>query len=268
MRFGLHVPQLGALAEPRALIDLAQRAEVAGWDGFFVWDHVMHRGDPDACDAWVALGAIAATTTHLVIGPMITPLPRRRPWKVARETTTLDRLAGGRTVFGVGIGTDAYGEFTAFDEPATENRTRAAMLDEGLEVVTTLWRGERASHRGEHYSLDEVIQTPTPLQQPRIPIWCAAVWPNTAPLRRAARWDGVVPVGSLTPSDAAALMAKIAKDRTATTSFDFALPSSAAVPDAFSEYAAAGVTWWLQSIAPSDDLATAHAFVDARGDFP
>ncbi len=112
MRFGLHVPQLGALAEPRVLVDLAVRAEAAGWDGCFVWDHVMHRGDPDAADPWVVLGAIAARTEHLLIGPMITPLPRRRPWKVARETTTLDRLADGRTVFGVGIGTDAYGEFS------------------------------------------------------------------------------------------------------------------------------------------------------------
>ncbi|MCJ7437326.1 MAG: LLM class flavin-dependent oxidoreductase, partial [Acidimicrobiia bacterium] len=149
MRFGLHVPQLGALAEPRAIVDLARRAEAAGWDGYFVWDHVMHRGDPPACDPWVALGAIAVSTERLVLGPMITPLPRRRPWRVARETTTLDRLSGGRTVLGVGIGTDAYGEFSAFAEPALDDRTRAAMLDEALEVVTALWRGMRISHTGE-----------------------------------------------------------------------------------------------------------------------
>jgi alkanesulfonate monooxygenase SsuD/methylene tetrahydromethanopterin reductase-like flavin-dependent oxidoreductase (luciferase family) len=267
VRFGLHVPQLGALAEPRVLVDLAAQAEAAGWDGCFVWDHVMHRGDPDAADPWVVLGAIAVQTERLVIGPMITPLPRRRPWKVARETTTLDRLADGRTVFGVGIGTDAYGEFTAFDEPATENRTRAAMLDEGLDLVTALWRGERVTYEGEHFTARDVLQTPTPRQQPRIPVWCAAVWPNPAPhpapLRRAARWDGIVPVGSVDPDDAAAITAAVRSHRTATTGFDFALPSSAAVPDALDAYAAAGVTWWLQSIAPFDELDATRAVVDA-----
>jgi alkanesulfonate monooxygenase SsuD/methylene tetrahydromethanopterin reductase-like flavin-dependent oxidoreductase (luciferase family) len=263
VRFGLHVPQLGALAEPRALVTLARHAETAGWDGYFIWDHVLHRGDPDAADPWVALGAIAVSTERLVIGPMITPLPRRRPWKVARETTTLDRLAGGRTVFGVGIGTDGYGEFTKFDEPATEDRTRAAMLDEGLEVVTTLWRGERATHHGAHYTMDDVVQTPTPIQQPRIPIWCAAVWPNVAPLRRAARWDGVVPVGRVTPTEAAELMDEVRTHRHATTPFDFALPSSAADADALADYAAAGVTWWLHSIPPSAELHETLAVVDA-----
>jgi alkanesulfonate monooxygenase SsuD/methylene tetrahydromethanopterin reductase-like flavin-dependent oxidoreductase (luciferase family) len=263
VRFGLHVPQLGALAEPSVLVDLARRAEASGWDGFFVWDHVMHRGDPDACDPWVALGAVAVSTERMVIGPMITPLPRRRPWKVARETTTLDRLAGGRTVFGVGIGTDAYGEFRAFAEPAAENRARAAMLDEGLEIVTALWSGTRVSHHGEHFTVDDVIQTPTPLQQPRIPIWCAAVWPNRAPLRRAARWDGVVPVGTVSPADATALLAEVHRHRITDAPFELALPSSAADPDAVAAYAAAGVTWWLHSIAPTDDLVRTHAVVDA-----
>ena len=263
MRFGLHVPQLGALAEPRAIVDLARRAEAAGWDGYFVWDHVMHRGDPPACDPWVALGAIAASTERLVLGPMITPLPRRRPWRVARETTTLDRLSGGRTVLGVGIGTDSYGEFSAFAEPALDNRTRATMLDEALEVVTALWRGERLTHTGEHFHIDAVIQTPTPLQQPRIPIWCAAVWPNQAPLRRAARWDGVVPVGSLSPADAGDLLAEVMRHRHTTTPFDFVLPSSAGTGGSLVEYADAGVTWWLHSIAPTDELAATRAVVDA-----
>jgi alkanesulfonate monooxygenase SsuD/methylene tetrahydromethanopterin reductase-like flavin-dependent oxidoreductase (luciferase family) len=213
------------------------------------------------------LGAIAVRTERLVIGPMITPVPRRRPWKLARETTTLDRLAGGRTVFGVGIGTDAYSEFTAFDEPATDDRARAAMLDEGLEVVSALWSGERVTHEGEHFTARDVLQTPTPRQQPRIPVWCAAVWPNAAPdpapLRRAARWDGIVPVGSVDPDDASAIMAAVRQHRTAKTAFDFALPSSAATPDALDAYAVAGVTWWLQSIAPFDDLAATRAVVDA-----
>jgi alkanesulfonate monooxygenase SsuD/methylene tetrahydromethanopterin reductase-like flavin-dependent oxidoreductase (luciferase family) len=263
MRFGLHVPQLGALGEPAALTDLAQRAEDAGWDACFVWDHVMHRGDPPACDPWVALGAMAATTERILLGPMITPLPRRRPWKVAREVATLDRLARGRTVFGVGIGTDAYGEFSDFDEPAADDRTRAAMLDEALEVITALWTGERVHHAGTYFTVDDVIHTPTPIRRPRVPIWCAAVWPHRAPLRRAARWDGVIPVGTLTPADVAALCAEIARQRNPNGPFDVALPSSAATTPSIAEYGAAGVTWWLHSIAPGDDLATTQAVVDA-----
>jgi alkanesulfonate monooxygenase SsuD/methylene tetrahydromethanopterin reductase-like flavin-dependent oxidoreductase (luciferase family) len=263
MRFGVHVPQLGALGDAVALVDLAGRADAAGWDGFFVWDHVMHAGDPDACDPWVALGAIAATTTRMVLGPLVTPLPRRRPWKVAREVATLDRLAGGRTVLGVGIGTDHYGEFTKFAEPAADDRSRGAHLDEALALITALWSGERITHEGAHYRALDVVQTPPPVQRPRVPIWCAAAWPNRAPLRRAARWDGVVPVGRVTPDDIGALRAEIARQRTSTDPFDIVLPSSTATVNDPAAYAAAGVTWWLSSIRIADSLAGSRALVDA-----
>ena len=138
-----------------------------------------------------------------------------------------------------------------------------AMLDEALQVVTALWRGERISHAGEHYRVDGAIQTPTPLQQPRIPIWCAAVWPNRAPLRRAARWDGVVPVGSLSPAAAGELLAEVKRHRRAATPFDLVLPSSAGTGGSIAEYADAGVTWWLHSIVPTDDLATTRTVVDS-----
>jgi alkanesulfonate monooxygenase SsuD/methylene tetrahydromethanopterin reductase-like flavin-dependent oxidoreductase (luciferase family) len=262
MRFGLHVPQLGALGEPGDLVDLAGRAEAVGWDGFFVWDHVMHAGDPPACDPWVALGAIAASTELIRIGPLVTPLPRRRPWKVAREATTLDRLSGGRTVLGVGIGTDHYGEFTKFAEPAGDDRTRAAQLDEALDIVTGLWSGERVTHEGVHYTATDVVQIPRPVQLPRIPIWCAAVWPNRAPLRRAARWDGVVPLGRLTPEDVVGLVDEIDRHRTTEDPFDVALPSVHAVETDIAEYEEAGVTWWLASIRPSDALEASRALVD------
>ncbi len=141
------------------------------------------------------------------------------------------------------------------------------MLDEGLDLVTALWRGERVTYEGEHFTAHAVLQTPTPRQQPRMPIWCAAVWPNAAPhpapLRRAARWDGIVPVGAVEPADAAAILAVVHEHRTETTPFDFALPSSAATPGALEDYAAAGVTWWLHSIAPFDDLAGTRSVVDA-----
>jgi alkanesulfonate monooxygenase SsuD/methylene tetrahydromethanopterin reductase-like flavin-dependent oxidoreductase (luciferase family) len=263
VQFGLHVPQLGALGEPTVLVDLATRAEAAGWDGFFLWDHVMHRDDPEACDPWVALGAIAVVTERMRLGPLVTPLPRRRPWKVAREATTVDRLSNGRAVLGVGIGTDHYGEFSKFAEPATDDRGRAARLDEALALITSLWSGERVSHVGDHYRATDVLQVPRPVQLPRIPIWCAAAWPNLAPLRRAARWDGVVPVGRLTPEDVAVLGDEIDRHRTTDDPFDVALPSVHAIETDIAEYEEAGVTWWLASILPSDALEDSRALVDA-----
>jgi alkanesulfonate monooxygenase SsuD/methylene tetrahydromethanopterin reductase-like flavin-dependent oxidoreductase (luciferase family) len=263
VRFGLHVPPLGALGDPDALVDLAHRAEAAGWDGFFLWDHVMHAQDPDACDPAVALGAIAATTTRLVLGPLVTPLPRRRPWKVAREATTLDRLANGRTVLGVGIGTDHYREFTAFAEAETDDRARGAALDEALELVTALWSGERVTFAGDHYRATDVVQTPTPVQRPRVPIWCAARWPARTPLRRAARWDGVVPIGSLTPDDVIALRAVVAEQRESPEPFAIALPSDETASRDLAAYADAGVTWWLAAIRPFDALADSRALVDS-----
>ncbi len=262
MRFGLHVPQLGVLSEPTVLVELAGRADAAGWDGFFVWDHVMHAGDPPACDPWVTLGAMAVTTTRLRLGPMVTPLPRRRPWKVAREAVTLDRLSDGRAVLGVGIGTDRYGEFTAFAEPATTDVARGALLDEGLDIVTALWSGERVTYAGERLTVTDVLQIPPPRQQPRIPIWCAAVWPHRAPLRRAARWDGVVPVGQLTPADVVELRAVIDQHRTARAPFDVALPSSAAAARSVKEYDEAGVTWWLVSLGAQTELGELQRVVD------
>lgn len=263
MRFGLHVPQMGAFAEPRDLVDLAVRAETAGWDGFFVWDHVMWTWEPPACDPWVALGAIAAVTERLVLGPLVTPVPRRRPWKLAREAVTLDRLAGGRTVLGVGIGTDRHREFTAFGEPATDDRMRAEMLDEGLELITALWRGERVTHAGRHYTADDVIYEPRPVQVPRIPIWCALGWPaRRGPLERAARWDGVAPVGDMTPPGVAALRDRIAGLRDTDAPFDVVV-RDVDVQGTPSRAAAAGATWWLETIDLFDSLADAQARVEA-----
>jgi alkanesulfonate monooxygenase SsuD/methylene tetrahydromethanopterin reductase-like flavin-dependent oxidoreductase (luciferase family) len=263
VRFGLHIPPLGALGNPDALVDLARRAEAAGWDGFFLWDHVMHARDPDACDPGIALGAIAASTSRLVLGPLVTPLPRRRPWKVAREATTLDRLAHGRTVLGVGIGVDTYREFTAFGEPATDDRLRAARLDEALDLVTALWTGERITYEGEHHRASDVVQTPTPVQRPRVPIWCAATWPARRPLRRAARWDGVVPIGTLTPENVADLVAFVAEHRESSEPFAVALPSDETASRDLAAYADAGVTWWLAAIRPFDALDASRALVDS-----
>jgi len=257
---GIFLPPFGPFGDPTALVDLAVAAEGSGWDGFFLWDHVMHRIDGPYVDAWIALAAIAARTDRLRIGPLITPIPRRRPWKLAREAVSLDHLSRGRLVLGAGIGTDHSREFSAFGEPS-DDRTRAELLDEGLEILTQLWTGESVHHSGPHFHVDGVRFLPRPLQQPRIPIWCGAHWPGRAPLRRAARYDGVVPIGDLPPKAVTELLSEIDRHRTADAPFDVAVVSwTASAPP--HEYESAGATWWLEAFQPDTSLETAQRAVE------
>jgi alkanesulfonate monooxygenase SsuD/methylene tetrahydromethanopterin reductase-like flavin-dependent oxidoreductase (luciferase family) len=181
VRRGIFLAPFDELAEPAAVLELAVRAEERGWDGFFLWDHVAYRAPVRAlADPWVTLAAIAAATERLVIGPLVTPVARRRPHQLARETVTLDRLSGGRLVLGVGLGSDRTGEFdpARFGEEG-DPQARARLLDEGLERLLAYWGGEFE---------------PAPVQRPRIPVWVATRWPHRRPLRRAARFDGVFPI--------------------------------------------------------------------------
>src|SRR5438874_5033871 len=144
-------------------------------------------------DPWVALTAMAMATSHIKLGPIVTPLPQRRPWKLARECVTLDHLSQGRLILGVGLGSDSFfKEYSTYGE-SPDDKLHGAMLDEGLAVLTGLWRGEPFTHHGAHYTVDGAHFLPRPLQQPRIPIWLAGIWPHPRPFRRAAKWDGVVP---------------------------------------------------------------------------
>ena len=106
MRYGLYLPNFGAFGDVATLVDCAREAEAAGWDGFFIWDHINRPWLTDLVDPWVALAGVACATERMRLGALVTPLPRRRPWKVAREATTLDRLSGGRLVFGAGLGSN------------------------------------------------------------------------------------------------------------------------------------------------------------------
>lgn len=148
MNYGVTIPNFGHFFNPRSLAALAHDAEEAGWDGFFLWDHVFYGLFPTV-DPWIALAAIAMATYHMRIGPMVTPLPRRRPPKLARETVSLDHLSGGRLTLGVGIGALPW-EWDHLGEQ-TNIRTRGAMLDEGLDLLTEIWSGRPVTHRGEHY---------------------------------------------------------------------------------------------------------------------
>ena len=215
MQYAVFLPNFGPFGDAEALIELARDAELKGWDGFFIWDHIQLDGADTGpiVDPWVALTAVADATSSLRVGTMITPLARRRPWKLARETVTLDRISGGRLTIGVGLGYPPEDEFGTFGEE-TDDRVRADKLDEGLEILDGLWSGEKLDYEGEHYQISGAQFLPKPLQEPRIPIWCGGWWPNRRPFRRAARWDGVAPElapagGTPTPAQVAEIAAYV-----------------------------------------------------------
>lgn len=261
MRFAVDVTNFRSYADPRRLVDLAREAEAAGWDGFFIWDHVWQSlglgpGQP-AADPWVALGAIAAATERVRLGPMVTPVARRRPWKVARELLTLDHLSGGRVVFGAGLGAPPE-EFTAFGEE-DDARVRAAKLDEGLEIIRGLLTGEPFSFDGEHYRLTDVHFRPKPVQD-RIPVWIGGGALAKRPMQRAARWDGVFPMGSgggfVLPDEFAEACAFVRQQRTSDGPYDFVvagLTPSATESTMVAAFRDAGATWWLETL--HDDIA-------------
>jgi len=125
--------------DPRAIAELACEAETAGWDGVFYWDGICV-GDMDTYDPWVVMAAMAVRTERVRLGAILTPPARRRPWKLARETMTLDHLSGGRLVLPVGLGALDDGGVSKVGEP-TDRKVRAGRLDEGLEILTGLWSG-------------------------------------------------------------------------------------------------------------------------------
>jgi alkanesulfonate monooxygenase SsuD/methylene tetrahydromethanopterin reductase-like flavin-dependent oxidoreductase (luciferase family) len=264
MRFAINVPNFGDYADPQAFLSLAREAEASGWDGFFVWDHILVEPDwgMPIADPWVLLSAAATVTTRIRLGPMVTPLPRRRPWVVARQSVTLDHLSGGRLTLGVGLGAPAQADFAAFGDE-TDPRVRAEKLDEGLTILDSLWTGEQVSFVGRQYQLSEMRFLPKPIQRPRIPIWVAGYWPHHAPFRRAAHWDGVCPASTSTedtgkPMPLAELQAMLDVIRTERgearlDGFDVALiggtePDPVRAGEMLHPYAEAGVTWWCEGL--------------------
>ena len=255
MRHALFLPIFNELADPALVARLAAEAEEAGWDGVFVWDHIAYRAPVvEVADPWITLAAVAAATSTVRLGPMVTPLPRRRPAKVARETATLDRLSAGRLTLGVGIAGDGAGELSGTGEELAA-RVRAAMLDESLEILASAWTGEPVRHRGEHLTVDGIRFLPRPVQQPRIPVWVGLRYPNTRPLARAARWDGVFPVNVDHPDQLAEIVAAVSEHRgDSGGAYDVAVGGYADTDPA--PYAKAGATWWMVGFdwrAPSAD---------------
>ena len=250
-RRGIYVAPFDELSEPRVVAELAARAEERGWDGFFVWDHLKYRAPVRrVANPWVTLAAVAVATERLLIGPMVTPVARRRPHQLARETVTLDRLSGGRLVFGVGLGSSRSGEFDpeVFGEE-DDPRARARLLDEGLERLTAYWAGEFE---------------PPPLQRPRIPVWVASGWPNRRPLARAARWDGLFPVDVPDPEALAELAADVHELRAgACAEGPFELVVTNPPGTERDPWIAAGATWCLTGFGPQPGRREVEAAIDA-----
>lgn len=258
MRYGFVIPT----GDPRTVAELAHELEAHGWDGAFYWDGMALGGDWDEVggeiyDPWVVMAAMAMRTERVRIGAIVTPPSRRRPWKLARETMTLDRLSNGRLVVPVGLGAvDSFGRVGE----ETDRKTRAALLDESLAILAGLWRGEPFSFHGDHYQIGEMTFRPTPVQRPGPPIWVVGAWPRPRSMARALRYDGVLPYplaadgtpGDLTPEVVAAIAAYAAEQRggapfeivaEGTTPADDAAAAAAKV----GRLAEAGATWWIES---------------------
>lgn len=265
MRFALNVSNMGDCSDPRVLVGLAQEAEASGWDAFLVWDSVhVPEIDPDKArtgDPWIALAAIATATDRILIGPIVTPLSRRRPWKVARETVTLDHLSNGRLVLPVGLGSLNDGGYSRVGEQL-DRKTRARMLDESLAILDGLWSGKPFSFDGVHYQIEEMTFLPAPVQSPRIPVWVIAAWPSRTSMRRALRREGAMPImraengeflKNPSTADITEILAYTAAHRENATPLDIIIEASTPADDPeqaaamVQPYADSGVTWWIES---------------------
>ena len=253
MKYGLDIPISNEFSNPETLVEVAIEAEEAGWDGFFLWDTLSDSKGKNVpfLDPWIALSAIASHTHKIKLGLLVTPLARRRPWKVAKELVTLDHLSNGRMIFGVGLGF-AENDFIPFGE-TFDPRERAEKLDEGLEIVTKCLTGEKFSFEGKHYNLQNVQILPKPVQD-KIPIWTGGFWPNKKPMRRAARYDGIYlgVVGGedkMNPQILTDAIDYISKHRESMDNFDVAIYGNSSIDknetisiiNSFE-----GNTWWIE----------------------
>jgi len=259
MKFGINIPPF---ATPAEMVDLAVCADRNGWDGVFIWDHLHFIRDMrlPVHDPWVLLGAMAHATSHVRLGPMITPLPRRRPAVVAKHVATLDHLSGGRAVLGVGLGYPGDEEFAMFGDDA-DPVVRGDRLDEAIEVITRLWTAAPVRHHGTHFHVDAELHPP-PVQQPRPPIWAAVVGAAGRPRRRALGLDGIVPLGPDGPLTPDELRAVVGPLDDAPPGWD--VVASWGPEGSVADYAAAGATWLVEGRFPDGDwLAELMAVADA-----
>lgn len=265
MKYGVGLPLSGIDGNVERLVEFAYIAEQEGWEGLFLEDYIMYWGQENTptYDPWLTLTAIALRTQKMRLGITVTPLSRRRPWKLAKECVTLDHLSGGRVILGFGLGDEGDKSFSGFGE-VVDAKQRAEMLDEGLDILNGLMSGRSLNYQGKHYQVNNITLSPKPIQTPRIPIWLGGFWPRKAPALRAARWDGFCPArlpdengnGYIKPSDIRDIKAFISEHRTSSAPFDLVVGGNSPGNDPakarahVEEFIEAGATWWVEFVLP------------------
>lgn len=267
---GLHLPLIGEFADPAVVLEVARRAEEAGWQGFFVSDHVYGGDGTPVGDAFVALAGIAAVTSKIRLGPLVTPVARRRPWVLARQTTSVDHLSGGRLIFGAGLGIDEWQSVsTAFSEVARQEGEQQELVDESLAVLLALWSGKPVRHDGRWLHIDSEPFLPVPVQQPRIPMWVGARWPRRNSFRRAALAEGIYPIFTDAasallappPADVKAIRDEVVRQG-AGPQHDLVIRGALGPdwkPEALERLRAleaVGMTWWLEGFSRGEPLSS------------
>lgn len=254
MKFGF-VASYGSVDQ---VLEMAKEAEACGWDGVFTWDGISI-GETDTFDPWALLGAMSMVTERVTLGAMVFALPRRRPWKVAREAITIDHLSNGRLVMPVAFGATPDGGISRVNTDTEDRKIRAQRLDETLEILKLAWSGEKISFEGKHYQMKDMIFRPTPIQQPRIPIWNVGAWPKIKSMNRAITWDGIIPMDAedafapIGPEMLREITAWIGDHRESDSPFDVVVEGVtdgadvAATRDRVAPLAEAGATWWIES---------------------
>ncbi|HEX3328066.1 MAG TPA: LLM class flavin-dependent oxidoreductase [Actinomycetota bacterium] len=264
MKYGLCLPN-GGVCDPRTLGELAKRAEDTGWDAVFIEDYIAYQSmGIDTYDPWVCLASMALHTNTVLLGTLVTPPSRRRPWKLAAEAVSIDHLSNGRLILGVGLGDINEPGFTAVGEQL-DARVRAELLDESLAILDGLWTGEPFSFQGKHFTVNELTLKPRPLQRPRIPIWVGGGWPNAGLRRRLPRWDGSCaykhPPESdqyMTPDDVRALARLVERERGSLDGYEIAVGGSRRGDDWDRErkhiaaVEEAGATYWMEWAPPGE----------------
>ena len=268
MKYGFVLPY----GDAQLAADFAHEAEQAGWDGFFVWEPVW------GWEAWMQLTAAAMSTQRIKLGTMISPISRMRPWELASKTVTLDHLSNGRVILAVGLGAIDTG-FVQFGE-VTDRKTRAELLDEGLDILTGLWRGQPFNFDGKHYHIKETTfyPLPSPVQQPRIPIWVVGAWPKEKSMQRTLRYDGLLPTimndqgQHIAPTldQIRDMKAYIDAQRLLPTPFDIVVegrtpgtdPDRAAAITRL--WAEGGATWWIEAMWSDPDQPADYEAIQRR----
>ncbi len=256
MKFGLALPYVDPLSAAR----YARRAEEAGWDGVFMGDAIW------CLDPMIALTAAAMQTSCIRLGTMITPVPLRKPWKIASESAALDHASNGRLTLGLGAGAVWMG-WQAFPDEVTDKKARAEMLDETIDLLTLFFQREPFDYDGKHYHvkltlLDQQHYATRPIQQPRIPLWVVGVWPRLNSMRRVLKADGLLPnkinaegqFEPITPADLRAMRDFVDANRTLTTPFDFIIEEqtldweASRIQEKLGQWEEAGATWWIEGL--------------------